>query len=190
MNNIMQDTASDIQYLGLVDYPGYLVGSDGTIWSYWKPKPNGGKQGGFSPITGPTPKQLKPHYGKGRNLNYLTIWLHNKSHKRVYLRIHRPILEAFSGYRPPGLEARHLNGNSFDNAISNLKWGTAVDNSADRVIHGTQVRGSKDSQTKLTEANVLAIRSSNKSQRKLAKQYGVSQGAIHQVMNRITWTHI
>lgn len=58
--------------------------------------------------------------------------------------VHRLVLEAFIGLRPPGSEGRHLNSNSLDNRIRNLIWGTAKENQSDRMTavsrHGMTIR--------------------------------------------------
>lgn len=46
---------------------------------------------------------------------------------------HSLVLEAFVGSRPQGCEARHKNHNRADARVENLEWGTAQDNSRDRV---------------------------------------------------------
>jgi hypothetical protein len=49
--------------------------------------------------------------------------------------VHRLILETFVGPRPPGKQCRHLNGDSLDNRLENLAWGTFHENFADRLAH-------------------------------------------------------
>lgn len=50
-------------------------------------------------------------------------------------KVHRMVLEAFTGPCPDGMEACHANGVRDDNRIGNLRWGTVQDNAADRVAH-------------------------------------------------------
>lgn len=50
--------------------------------------------------------------------------------------VHKLVLETFAGPRPDRLEARHLNGNGFDNRLSNLEWSTKTQNQKDRSTHG------------------------------------------------------
>lgn len=48
---------------------------------------------------------------------------------------HRLMMDTFVGPKPNGLETRHLNGNSQDNRIKNLRYGTTKENGADRARH-------------------------------------------------------
>lgn len=54
--------------------------------------------------------------------------------------VHRLVLSAFVGECPEGCEARHLNGNRGDARLTNLEWGTARENAADRIRHDSQQR--------------------------------------------------
>jgi hypothetical protein len=56
--------------------------------------------------------------------------------------VHRLVGEAFLGPLPPGLETRHLDGNSLNNAVGNLKYGTHSENMHDQVRHGTHAAAS------------------------------------------------
>lgn len=57
--------------------------------------------------------------------------------------VHALVLSAFSGPRPEGAVARHLNGVPSDNRIVNLQWGTASENQLDAVAHGAHYLSSK-----------------------------------------------
>ena len=50
--------------------------------------------------------------------------------------LHRIILTTFRGPRQKNEQARHLNGNRFDNRLCNLRWGTRKQNTQDRIKHG------------------------------------------------------
>jgi predicted XRE-type DNA-binding protein len=58
------------------------------------------------------------------------------------------------------------------------------------VERGRSTLGERNPQAKLTEANVVAIRQSNLSQRALAEQLGVTPGLISQIRSRKIWKHI
>lgn len=60
-------------------------------------------------------------------------------------KIHQLVAEAFLGPCPPGLEIRHLDGNSKNNAIWNLAYDTRSENMLDKVRHGTHHEARKTS---------------------------------------------
>lgn len=64
----------------------------------------------------------------------VTLWKDGKLVTRV---VHRLVLESFVGPRPDGMECRHLNGNRQDARLSNLAWGTPMENAADKFDHRT-----------------------------------------------------
>lgn len=73
-----------------------------------------------------------------------------------------------------------------------LWLGTPAQNSADMIAKGRNhdQNGSKNGSSKLTEAEVLQIRSSSKSRKELASDFGVCVGTIDFIMQRKTWKHI
>lgn len=74
--------------------------------------------------------------------------------------------------------------------------GTPADNMADKVAKGRQLKGVQIKQAKLNESQVLAIReryvrgSATVGQPALAREYGVQQTLICQIVNRQIWKHI
>lgn len=107
--------------------------------------------------------------------------------------IHTLVLEAFVSQRPLGLVARHLDGSRDNNKLSNLVWGTMTENQVDRIAHGTDCRGEKNSQSKLTGADVQRIRLLSKqgrSSRSVARQFGVEKTTVMRVRSRQTWSHL
>ena len=106
------------------------------------------------------------------------------------LYVHVAVLEAFIGPRPPGQEARHLDRDRWNAALSNLAWGTPVENQADKRRHGTQPRGAKVASSKLTEDDVRAIRASREKGVVLARRYSVNQVTISNIRHRVIWRHV
>jgi hypothetical protein len=107
------------------------------------------------------------------------------------------VLEAFDCPRPNGMECCHCDGNSLNNNIDNLRWGTPKENSNDKYEHGTILWGSKNHQAKLAEHQVIEIRgkytchpSGTASYRELANQYGVPTQLIGRIVRRERWRHI
>jgi len=71
-----------------------------------------------------------------------------KGYKRVDLskngiskpyRVHRIILLTFIGICPIDMESLHIDGNSYNNNLNNLKWGSKSENAKDTVKHGTNM---------------------------------------------------
>lgn len=56
---------------------------------------------------------------------------------------HRLVLAAYSGKCPPGMIARHLDGDCTNNDMTNLAWGTHSENMKDKRQHGTDHNANK-----------------------------------------------
>lgn len=62
---------------------------------------------------------------------------------RHHTRVHRAVLLAFVGPCPDGMEGCHGDGDSRNNALTNLRWDTRSANTYDKVAHGTHPQSSK-----------------------------------------------
>lgn len=179
----MPEFDSTVEYRSIPSLPMefYRAGSDGSIWSCQGAGNVAGKISRW--------KRLKPsRAGKG----YLAVHVGVRGvHKHYY--VHRLVLESFAGDCPPGMEACHENGARADNRITNLYWGTPATNQADRVRHGTDHRGEKHYKAKLDRQKVVVIRrlaAEGRSMTVIARQYGVSDATISNVVKRQTWAHV
>jgi hypothetical protein len=99
--------------------------------------------------------------------------------------VHRLVLLAFKG-RPSFAASvcRHLDGNSLNNHVENLVWGTAKENTRDSIRHGTAAclrHGERHIAAKLSDVEVSAIR--------VLSGKGVSRSAISKVFG-VTPTHV
>lgn len=73
-------------------------------------------------------------------IGYLTVKLALAGHTRTTY-VHELVLRAFVGPRPKTDargEIRHLDGDKTNNHIDNLKYGTIIENAADRVRHRSE----------------------------------------------------
>lgn len=119
----------------------------------------------------------------------MNLWRDGRPVKRG---VHRILLEAFVGPCPKGMESCHGDGNRANNALSNLRYGTKLENGRDKVLHGTSRPGSKSYLAKLSEDTVLAIRegAGELSRRQLSAKFGVSVMNLGYILRRDTWRHI
>lgn len=153
----------------------YLADAEGGIWSAsgWRGQPL---------------RRLVPETHDGYQRVRLTI-----SGRRVNRMVHALVAEAFLGARPPGTQVCHSNGDRQDNRATNLRWGTAAVNAADRDEHGTTARGVRNGAARLTDSKVVGIRfraSRGESQRSIARALGVSQRTVGHVIRGERWTHV
>lgn len=91
------------------------------------------------------------------------------------------------------LEIRHLCGRHGCVNPRHLKVGTAKENQADKLIHGTHNRGERQWQHKLTEQGVREIRAliaQGIKYEDIAAQYDVSRTTISHIRHRKAWAHV
>jgi len=152
----------------------YMVGTDGSIWS--------SKTGVWKRLIG-----LTTRYG------YQTVCLRINGIAKI-LKVHRLVLEAFVGPCPKGMECCHENGNRGDNRLSNLRWDTPKNNCADRIKHGTQAKGERQGLSKVTEGDVMEIRtlyaSGQGDLKELGNRFGLTKSSVWSMVKRKTWKHV
>lgn len=112
-----------------------------------------------------------------------------KDGKTYSKKVHVLVLSAFISERPEGMVCLHINGNALDNRVSNLRWGTMRENSADSIRHGTKSKppvhtGEKHPRATISDADTVKIRShkfERGDQARLAKFYGVADITISRI---------
>jgi len=107
--------------------------------------------------------------------------------------VHRLVLETFVGGCPENYESRHLNGVRDDPRLCNLMWGTRVENMADKLLHGTDGRGSKNTMAKLTDeqvCEVFTLYGQGWLQREIGEKFGINQNAVSRILNGRRWQHV
>lgn len=154
-------------------FPDYIIGIDGSVFSYVHYRP----------------RLLKPiRFGK-----YLGVTLRaaDGAQQRAY--IHGLVAEAFHGPRPDGMEVRHLDGDRLNNDATNLRWGTRSQNMRDKERHGTAPRGERHPHAKLTDTDVREIRrmrDAGASLPQIMRRFNISRMTAWRVAARKLWRHV
>lgn len=111
--------------------------------------------------------------------------------KRKTLNVHREVAKAFIGPYPIGMEVAHLDGDSYNNNVSNLKYVTAKENQAHRKLHGTDSGKTKNGRAVLTESQVKEIRSKYRPFKyggpQLAAEFGIGESQIYRILKEEQW---
>lgn len=113
-----------------------------------------------------------------------------KNGKRVS--VHRAACEAENGPPPTSKHfACHRCGNGQRGCVSptHLYWGTAKENQADRIVHGTSHRGTNSPTAKLTEEQVREIRllDGHIGRTEIGRMYGVNHASINGILTGKRW---
>ena len=168
-------------------YEGYEVSNFGMVRSCWI--------------------QFHTEKGSGWSSSLSNVWTILKSGKcNGYVRVslckdgrmrhkfvHRLVLEAFVGPCQPGLECRHMDGDRTNNKLTNLKWGTRLENNQDRRRHGTTPQGERNPFAKLTEDKVIKIlkaHAKGDSQSKISRDFGIGKSTAGHIVHRRHWKHV
>lgn len=154
-----------IEWRPIPSNPKYLASSDGQIRH----------------VKSDTPRRLQ-RAPNGYSL--VNFWQDRKLRVRS---VHSLIAEAFIGPRPyEDAQVRHLDGNRANNAASNLAYGSAKENAADRESHGRTGHGQRNGNAKLSNAEVDMLRLGHMShlfnQYQLAVLFNISQAQVNNIV--------
>jgi hypothetical protein len=109
-------------------------------------------------------------------------------------RAHCISFELHYGSIPDGMFVCHSCDNPGCVNPDHLFLGTPADNTRDMIAKGRhrgQLPGSSHTHSKLTDADVVAIRSAEGvTQKRLAERYGIDQGQISRIRAGRVWTHL
>lgn len=152
----------------------------------WRPVPThpGYFANARGQLLGPRGRVLKPMAAQKGHL-YVLVPPPRRPRK---LFVHRAVLLAHVGPpNDPAMECRHLDGNPGNNSLSNLAWGTKVENMRDKARHGTERRGEAKPGARLTVDEAHAIREDSRSSRTVAAAYGVSHTTVISIRRGLLW---
>jgi hypothetical protein len=123
-----------------------------------------------------------------RHINgYLCVSLIDDNGKIKTMLPHQMVAVAFHGPKPsPQHQAIHWDDNKQNNWYKNIRWGTQVDNEADKHRNGNSLEGIKNLNAKLTVAQVKEMRrlfNEGLSRDTLAAKYKIHKTTVCRVIN-------
>lgn len=131
-----------------------------------------------------------------RNFNdsgYGMIWMKRGNGTDRSERAHRLSWAAWRGPIPNGMSVLHRCDNRRCVNPDHLFLGTRADNVRDCAAKGRMPRGERHHASKLTAIDIIAIRhrcAKGEHQSSIAKEYGINQGTISEIVNRKLWVHV
>lgn len=153
-------------------YPDYDVSDAGRVRT-WK---SGGKRAKIM--------MVRPGVKDG----YPRVTLQDRAGNKRVERVHLLVARAFLG-SARGRLVRHRDGNKSRPMLSNLEYGTYMDNKLDKHRHGTDQVGERNSQAELIRSHAKKIYSlkGKITQSEIASMFGVSRQAVSDIHRGITW---
>ena len=144
---------SDVVYRTIPGFPGYAAGSDGMIWSAWY---RGG--GGVFRGIGSHWRKLNPIVCSDSRGIYKRATIRTGVSQRKLIFVHKLVMLAHVGPCPSGMEICHWDDNGLNNELSNLRYDTPRGNRLDRKRNGRHPSGTRHYATRLSEADIIAMR--------------------------------
>jgi HNH endonuclease len=169
-----------VKYLPIAEFHPYFAGDDGHIYRALKDK-------------------RSPHFpmkkvGHQTGYGYVCVILTHRDYEPFQTSAHALVCKTFHGQKPSDdYEVRHLNGIKTDNRPSNLAWGTRLENSHDKIRHGTSNKGITNGRAKLTLVDVVKIRKLREHGHTLdyiADAFSVSRSNVRCIVTRETWPDV
>lgn len=126
---------------------------------------------------------------------YLVVSLSKDNIKNKY-KIHRLVALSFLSNPENKREVNHIDGDKFNNNLSNLEWATSRENQIHAYETGLQLTGAFHGRSKLSEEDAIWILKNHiKGDLKfgasaLARKFGIDKSSLCDLVNRKTWKHI
>jgi hypothetical protein len=130
----------------------------------------------------------------GQTNGYPHVTLVNSGVKKQ-ITVSNLVCEAFHGPKPsPKHEVAHNDGNSMNNRADNLRWDTRIGNHADKILHGTSLRGSRSPNAKINEYKAHGIKldlaKGTLTHEKIAMKYGISKSIVTRIAVGKGWVNV
>lgn len=138
---------------------------------------------------------LRPFRQAGRAYVRVNLYTDPPEKKLIQRGVHQFVMLAFHGPPPPGMVINHKDCDPRNNRLSNLEYVTPRQNTLHAVAMGRcdAHPGEKNPMSKLKNDMVMDIKyfiASGFSDKQLAEDYPVSEGAIRLIRVGKTWKHI
>lgn len=107
--------------------------------------------------------------------------------------VSRFICEIASGINPgPKIHAAHNCGKEWCVNPKHIRWATPKENANDKISHGTVCCGERQGRSKLTDEDVIKIRSleGKMTNVAIAKMFGVKDMQVGRIIRRERWKHL
>lgn len=169
---------SDERWLPVVGHEGsYEVSDRGRVRSLDRVVPMAGSRGircagRLLKLQRRDPRYLSVNLGRGRSV-----------------RVHDLVAAAFLGPRPEGLDVLHADDDGHANHLDNLRYGTALENSADAFWNSVARNGKAHPNAILTIAEAACIKAllGIETQRALAAAFGVTRATVQAIRRGLNW---
>lgn len=143
---------------------------------------------------------LKPWKNKNGTKYRLILALWKNKHKSRFY-VHQLVLQAFVGKCPAGMEVCHNDGDSENNSIDNLRYGTHKSNMEDMIRDGNHwfsnnpeaCCGARNGMSKIDEKQVIEIIKlvrAGTPQYQIAEQFNISQSTVSAIEHGKLWKHL
>ena len=160
-------------------YPGCWATPDGQV--FWA------EAGTFRPL----PQRIRKTKTRYTQSRYLVVYIRTRPSGGTM--VHHVVLDAFRGPRPNGQVSRHLNGDSLDNRIENLDYGSQKENWNDAAAIGAITRGEGRANHKISEQDARYIKgqlAAGCHGAWLAEKFKLSGASITNIKKGRLWPHV
>lgn len=127
----------------------------------------------------------------GIHRGYRKVTLHRPGGEDWTEFVHRLVCKTFHPHPGGDVIVAHNDGDPSNNAPSNLRWASTLENALDKWRHGTAIVGEDCRNAIMTDAAVREIRQSiRKTINELAQFHGVSYSTMSDIVHKRTWKHL